>query len=340
MGSGQQLAKQVREKILAFHKGGQGYKKIAKQLCIPVSTVKAFIQRYKRHGHAGVLPRSGRPSKMSAKAVRKVVREVKNNPRMSAKDLQRSLENSGVKVHVSTVKRTLNKHDLYGRKARRKPLLTPRHKKARLAYAKEHIDKNAAFWDKIMWSDETKVELFGHNQQRYVWRTKNTAHDEKNVVPTVKHGGGSLMFWGCMSSAGTGSLIRVDGRMNAAHYQEILRQGLLPSVKKLKMKRGWILQQDNDPKHTAKSTEEWFTKNKIKVLPWPAQSPDLNVIENLWLDLKKAVHLRKPTNLMQLEEICCEEWNKISKERIQRLLKGYPKRLQQVVKARGGHTSY
>ena len=132
-----------------------------------------------------------------------------------------------------------------------------------------------------MWSDETKVELFGHNQQRYVWRYKNTAHDEKNIVPRVKHGGGSLMFWGCMSSAGTGALIRVDGRMNAAHYQEILEQGLLPSVKKLKLKRGWIQQQDNDPKHTAKSTEGWFTKNNIKVLPWPSQSPDLNVIENL-----------------------------------------------------------
>lgn len=61
------------------------------------------------------------------------------------------------------------------------------------------------------------------------------------------------------------------------------------------MKRTWVLQQDDDPKHT-KSTAELLKKNKIKTLEWPSQSPDLNLIEMLWHDIKKVVHARKTSN--------------------------------------------
>ncbi|KAJ4927995.1 hypothetical protein JOQ06_015795 [Pogonophryne albipinna] len=66
------------------------------------------------------------------------------------------------------------------------------------------------------------------------------------------------------------------------------------------MKRGWVFQHDNDPKHTARATKEWLRKKHFKVLEWPSQSPDLNPIEN-----------RQPQNITALEEICMEEWAKI-----------------------------
>ena len=69
--------------------------------------------------------------------------------------------------------------------------------------------------NKILWSDETKIELFGLNAKHHVWRKPGT-------ISTVKHGGGSIMLWGCFSAAGTGSLVRIEGKMNGAMYREIL----------------------------------------------------------------------------------------------------------------------
>jgi hypothetical protein len=75
--------------------------------------------------------------------------------------------------------------------------------------------------------------------QKYVWRRMNEAYQEKNTLPTVKHGGGSVMLWGCFASSGTGNLHRVEEIMDSDKYQDILAKNITQSTKKLKLGRHW-----------------------------------------------------------------------------------------------------
>ena len=212
--------------------------------------------------------------KISSRALSNLVRTTKRNPRVTARHLQDDLMKAGTSVSVATIRRALNKQGLHGRTPRRTPLLTTRNIKSQLEYARRNLDKTTEFWETVLWTDETKLELFGHMDQRYVWRAKGQAYDQRNTISTVKHGGGSLMMWGCFSAAGTGNLDRVPGIMDSQKYQAILKRNVMPSVDKLNLGDHWTFQQDNDPKHTSKSNKAWLSKRSWNILEWPSQSPD------------------------------------------------------------------
>ncbi len=106
---------------------------------------------------------------------------------------------------------------------------------------------------------------------------------------------------------------------------------LLPSVRALKMGRGWVFQHDNDTKHAARATKEWLRKKHFKVLEWPSQSPDLNPIENLWRELKLCVAQRQPQNPIDPEKTCMEEWVRIPAAVCANLVQNYRNRLTAVI---------
>ncbi len=324
-----ELPEELRDRIVARHRSGQGYKTNSVALKFPKSTMASIILKWKTLGTTRTLPRAGRPAKLSYRGRRALVREVKKNPKITVAELQRCIREMGESCRKSTITAALHQSGLYGRVARRKP-----------RYMKARMEDSKMVTNKILWSDETKVELFGLNSKRYVWRKPGTAHHLSNTVPTVKHGGGSIMLWGCFSAAGTGRLVAIEGKMNAAKYRDILDENLLQSAQDLRLGRRFTFQKDNDPKHTAKITKEWLHNNSVTVLEWPSQSPDLNPIEHLWRDLKMAVHQRLPSNLTELERICKEEWQRIPKSRCEKLVASFPKRLMTVLNQKGASTKY
>ena len=85
---------------------------------------------------------------------------------------------------------------------------------------------------------------------------------------------------------------------------------------------------------------ERLQQKKIRLLEWPSQSPDLNLIEMLWHDLKRAIHTRHPRNIAELKQFCTEEWSKTPPDRCAGLIYNYRKRLVEVIAAKGGSTSY
>uniref|UniRef100_A0AAZ3PC15 Tc1-like transposase DDE domain-containing protein n=1 Tax=Oncorhynchus tshawytscha TaxID=74940 RepID=A0AAZ3PC15_ONCTS len=148
------------------------------------------------------------------------------------------------------------------------------------------------------------------------------------------------MLGGCFAAGGTGALHKIDSIMRRENDVDILKQHLKRSVRKLKLGRKWIFQMDNDPKHTSKVVAKWLKDNKVKVLEWPSQSPDLNPIENLWAELKRHVRARRPTNLTQLHQLCQEEWAKTHPTYCGKIVEGYPKHLTQVKQFKGNATKY
>ncbi|KAK3550030.1 hypothetical protein QTP86_018655, partial [Hemibagrus guttatus] len=312
-----EIQKQMRKKVIEIYQSGKGYKAISKALGLPRTTVRAIIYKWRKHGTVENLPRSGRPTKITPRVQRQLIQEVTKDPTTTSKELQASLASVKVSVHDSTIRKRLGKNGLRGRVPRRKPLLSKKNIKARLSFARKHLDDPQDFWENTLWTDETKIELFGRSVSHYVWRKSNTAFQKKNIIPTVKYGGGSVMVWGCFAASGPGRLAVITGTMNSAVYQKILKENVRPSVCVLELKRTWVLQQDNDPKHTSKSTSECLKKNKMKTLEWSSQSPDLNPIEMLWHDLKKVVHARKPSNVA---EFCKDEWAKIPPQCCNRLI--------------------
>ncbi len=305
------MEEKCHKKIIYLHKKGEGYKKISKALLISQNTVAKVVQTFKKDGTATISQRRpGRPRKLTPRQERLLMRRVEENPHASSLQLSKEVESqTGVTISRDTIRRTLQRNGMHECRPRKKPLLKPRHKKARLEFARTHADKDEDYWDSILWSDETKINVFGTDGFKTVWRRKGEEYKE--------NGGGSVLMWGCMSAAGVGELHFIDGIMNSQMYCSLLKEKMLPSLRALGHRA--LFQHDNDPKYTSKATVVFLKKNRVKVIQWPSMSPDLNPIEHLRGILKRQVEHHSPSSIQSLKEVILEEWKKIDLENIANL---------------------
>jgi hypothetical protein len=247
--------------------------------------------------------------------------------------------NHGIEIVPRTVRRRLNKFGLFGRVARKKPLISLRNRRRRLQFARDHFNWTTAQWTRITFSDEKKFMRFGNDGTGYVWRKKGESLAPNCIRPTVKGGGGSVMVWTCICRSGSGPIHRINGIMDAQVYRNILTNVLLPYSED-NLPLNWMFQQDNDPKHTSRLVRQWFDDNQINVIDWPSQSPDLNPIENLWALADRQVKKTKPKNLNDLFANISDCWQNISPDICAKLVDSMQRRCQAVIKNFGYPTKY
>ena len=226
---------------------------------------------------------------------------------------------------------------------KKRPFLSLRHGKQRLAFAQKYKEWTVEDWKRVVWSDESKINKFGSDGRAWVWKQKGEGLIDREVQGTVMFGGGNIMVWGCMGWNGVGQLAEVEGTMDADQYVSILEDHMLPSLQEsgIPLER-LIFQQDNDPKHTSKKAKKWMEDNQITLLDWPAQSPDLSPIEHLWTHVKNKLkeYETPPKGVWDLWERAAEKWGEIPPEVCQNLIESVPRRLEAVIKAKGGNTKY
>ena len=162
-------------------------------------------------------------------------------------ELQEDLRSSGCSVTKRTISNEMLRNGLKSRRPKKTPLLLKRQRGARLKLIRHQKEKKNSFWERVLWTVENKIELFGHNYQNHVRRKFGEAYSPKNTVPTVSFGGGSILICGCFSGKGVGKISEIDGKMNAQKCKQILKENLMSSVESLELPSDYIFQQDNDP---------------------------------------------------------------------------------------------
>lgn len=340
MGRGRSISVDLKQRILNSFRNGMRKAKIARNFGLHRSIVSRIIKRYVSTGNICIVKNSGRPKKSTQREDRTLIRISNENPFLSSTKISTILNGEhNIDLSARTVRRRLVENGLFGRRPAKKPLLSRKNRLARLEFAKNHQNWSTEMWKKVVFSDESKFNLFRSDGICHVRRPSGQRLNPKYTCPTVKHGGGSVMVWGCFSGYGMGPLHRITGNMDRFMYKDILETRLEPYTDDI-MPLRFIFQQDNDPKHSSKLVKGWFLENKINVLKWPSQSPDLNPIENLWEYVDKKIRVKNYSNVDTLYEALEEAWKTIDQRIIVNLLESMQRRCTAVIQAKGYYTKY
>ncbi len=248
--------------IDTLHKEGKPQTFIAKEAGCSQSVVFTHVNR-KLSGRK----KCGRKRCATNRENRSLVRIVKQTRFKNLGELHKEWTEAGVEASRATTHRHVKE---FGYSCRQR----------RLTWAKEKKNWTVAQWSKVLFSEESKFCISFGNQGPRFWRKGGEAHSPSCLRSSVKFPQ-SVKILGAMSSAAVGPLCFLKTNVTAPIYQYILERFMLLSADQLFKDADFIFQQDLSPAHIAKSTKSCLNDHGFGVFDWPANSPDLNPIENL-----------------------------------------------------------
>ena len=341
----QNLCPEIRGRIVGQWQAGRTVAEIAAAIPCSAKTVRRWIQRFidggdhalhdHRHNNRG--PRITRAEEDEA-----IVAAVAEQPFGS---VQEALNAANVQVSERTARRRLNAAGYHCYRPARKIMLTPVNREQRIAFALENLVTSREEWEATIWTDE-KVFVSSADRQPHVWRQRDQRLHPNHVVPLHRSGRISCGMWGWISGTAIGELVEIPPRMNSAEYIRILEDVFLPSVRAIYPVEDMPvirLVQDNSGVHTSRETQQWFRNHpEIQLINWPARSPDLNLIENVWAQMVRRWEPRRERTVAALVNHAREIWDelRLRPDYLANLIDSIPNRLNQVIDRSGYWTDY
>lgn len=344
MGRRADVTNAQRQTIINMRQAGVTVTRIALQLNFSRWTVSRICRRFNQTGSAAKKLKTGRTPKTTPRDDRILRRMAMANQFQSLGRLNATWSQQiQIQTSMKTARRRLSHFGLHSRIARRKPLISLVNRQRRLRWCTRvrgwTTEEN---WSKLVFSDESKFNLDFDDGRTRVWRSNGDAMLPRNLSMLRRRSNVSVMVWGCITIHGVGELVVVDGNVNQQVYINILAENLKQSIANTfgDENMPFFFQHDNAPAHKARSVERWLDDNGIQTIQWPAQSPDINIIENLWDDIGKAVQRDRPSSRQELIASIFRAWENITPLTIERLYQSLPRRIRAVIRAHGYPTKY
>ncbi|KAI4464534.1 transposable element-related [Holotrichia oblita] len=209
---------------------------------------------------------------------------------------------------VTTARERLRASGLKSYRAAIKTELSERNRQDRINFALYYQNMPIDFWKTVIFSDESTFQSTPNTHTRL--------------------------------QCGAGTIWDINGHLTALQYRDILENVMLPSVTSLYDQ--FTFQHDNSPIHTTNVVQQWITDNNLRLLNWPARSPDLNPIENLWGYIKKRMREnpieRGDRNLLWQKIV--QEWEEVTDDYCHKLIESIPSTLEEVIQNNGRWTHY
>lgn len=284
----------------------------------------------------------GRPTKITTEIIQTIETETLENPRIGGIKLSNKIAQMlGISLSYTTINMIRNQLHFQFKTPRRRSFLTPIHIQNRLTFCNGQLNGQIDWSNSVIFSDESRFCI--HDDSRRVW-IKRGVYNEGTFVNEQKYNQG-IMVWGAIGKGWRSPLVLVKGKLNSQGYMDLLAENeIFGSLDKFYGPQNYYFEQDGAPSHRAKKTLNWLNNQNVQVIQnWPANSPDLTCIEQVWAILENRIQKYSIKSLKSLYDALQIEWFSIPTEKLNGLINQTPDRFKLCIEENGkpfGHKLY